>query len=327
MSSFIPVGKARFIYFLNEVQTILEKAASSENPALLLYKEDMRTPFFMLEALSRLYKKIHDHKKLKKLNQLFKDIEDRLGEIDFYDGFHKQFLDQKNIPDLILVYLKDKTDEKTEELNHYLKKENWIGKHKKRVSKIIKDLDEINWFDEKNDTIAILDIYHDDIKKVIKKYKNKNKQFTEIESDVHELRRQLRWLSIYLQALRGLMQLKLNPEPPDFLKKYLTPEIINSAYSVMPDGSALQHHILLNDNYFYSLSWMIAELGKLKESGLKIEILEESIAGVYKTKENVKQLVYSICDENQPTIPQILEQSQKVAGTFFDENILENIIA
>ena len=144
---------------------------------------------------------------------------------------------------------------------------------------------------------------------------------------MHDLRRELRWLSIYPQALGGLMQLKSNAEPPEFLKKYLTPEITSSLYNIMPDGSALSYHIMLNDDYFYALSWLIAELGKLKDSGLKIILLEESIAAVYKTKENVEQLVYSICGENQQTIPQILEESQKITATFFSEDILQNIIA
>jgi hypothetical protein len=38
-------------------------------------------------------------------------------------------------------------------------------------------------------------------------------------------------------------------------------------------------------------------------------------------------LVYSICGESQQTIPQILEQAQKITATFFSENILQNIIA
>jgi hypothetical protein len=123
------------------------------------------------------------------------------------------------------------------------------------------------------------------------------------------------------------MQLKENPEPPFYLKKYLTEEIVHSAFNVMPDGSALHDHIFLNNQYFYALSWMIAALGKLKDSGLKVEILKESIAEVYKTEEDVEQLVYSICDENQPTIAEILVQSQRIVTTFFEEDILENLLA
>jgi hypothetical protein len=326
MNNYISPGLSRFLFFLEKIKTILEKADSSENPALVAYTEDMRTPLFMLEALSRLYKKIHPHQKLKKLNQLFKDLEDRLGAIDYYDSFAKELANEKNIPEAVIIYLKDKTSERIQELNHHLKKKKWIGSDKKRLLKINKDLEKITWLNEKDDTAAVFKVYKKNIDKIIKRYKMPNLQFTDIENDVHELRRQLRWLSIYPQALRGLIQLKSDAEVPDFLKKYLTPDILNSLFNIMPDGTRLQEHILLNSNYYYALSWMIAELGKLKDSGLKIVIIEESIACVYKTKENTEQLAYSICGEKQMKIPQILTYSEQVTNTFFDENILEHLI-
>jgi hypothetical protein len=61
MNNYIPIGLSRFLYFLEKIKNILEKAESAENPALVAYTEDIRTPLFMLEALSRLYKKIHPH--------------------------------------------------------------------------------------------------------------------------------------------------------------------------------------------------------------------------------------------------------------------------
>ena len=118
----------------------------------------------------------------------------------------------------------------------------------------------------------------------------------------------------------------MDGEPPEFLKKYFTPEITNSPYNKMPDGSALENHIILNQNYYFALSWMIAELGKLKDSGLRIELLEKSIEKVYKAKDNVSQLAYSISDEVQPTILQILDEAQSMTKTFFDEDILEHIV-
>ena len=326
MNNYIPIGLSRFLFFLEKIKTILEKAESAQNPALVAYTEDMRTPLFMLEALSRLYKKIHPHQKLKKLNKLFKDLEDRFGAIDYYDSFAREFVNDTRIPEAITIYLQNKTRKKTEELNNDLKKHKWIGSNKKRLAKITKDLEKINWLNEREDTTAILNVYTKNIDKVIKRYKIPNLQFSDIENDVHELRRQLRWLSIYPQALRGLMQLKSNAEAPDFLNKYLTPEIVNSLFNIMPDGTGLQQHILLNDHYYYALSWMIAELGKLKDSGLKIVIIEESIANVYKTNEKTEQLAYSLCGETQMKIPQILTYSEQITQTFLDENILENLI-
>ncbi len=321
-----PPGKARFLYFLNQVQIILNKAKDSESPALLIYRENIRTPFFMLEALSRLYKKMLDKKKFKKLDVCFKGMEDLLGAIDFYDGFHKGFLARKNMPGPVTDYLKSKMDEKSKKLNHLLKKENWIGKHNKKVEKIIKKLDKIDWPGEEEDTIEILHIYKYYINKINQNYKKSGLAFKDIEADVHELRRELRWLSIYPQALRGLIQFKEDNEPQNFLNKYLTSEIINSPYNVMPDGSALQKHILVNKNYFYALSWMIDALGTLKDSGLTVMALEESLRSVYNITSGTEQLAYSICDDSQMKIPEILSRSQQIAKTFFEENILENLI-
>jgi hypothetical protein len=319
-------GKTRFLFFLNQLQIIIEKAEASENTALAIYSENARTPLFMLEGLTRIYKKIHNKKKFGNLNTLFKDFEDGLGMIDYYDGFHKEFINDKRMPDLITSYVNDKKEESIKTLRNDLLKDKWIGKHKKRIAKIIKKLNKIEWLDEEEDTREILKVYQHYIDKITEKYGSGCIHFTDIENDVHELRRELRWLSIYPQALPGLMQLNPETDPQEFLKKYLTPEIVNSLYNVMPDGSGLQDHIILNKNYFYALSWIIAKLGKLKDSGLKIDLIEESVISVYKTSAHTEQLAYSFCDESQLTISEILDQSQKIAQTFFDENILEHLI-
>lgn len=320
------VGKSRFLFYLNQLQNILEKAESSENEVISIYSQNARTPLFMLEGLTRIYKKMHDKKKFRKLNILFKDFEDSLGLIDFYDGFYHEFENDKRMPDLIASYVDDKKEKTLKELQEDLKKKKWIGKHKKRIAKIIEKLNGIAWLDEKEDTREILNVYQHYVDKTTEKYQEDKIHFTDLESDVHELRRELRWLSIYPQALLGLMQLTPETEPGEFFKKYLTPEIVNSPYNVMPNGSTLSDHITLNRNYFFALSWMIAELGKLKDSGLKIELVEESVVAVYKTSAHTEQLAYSLGDENKLTIAEILYQSETIAQTFFEENILEHLI-
>lgn len=319
-------GKARFLFFLNQLQNIIEKAESSENIALSIFGQNARTPLFMLEGLTRIYKKIYNKKKFSKLDTLFKDFEDRLGIVDYYDGFYKEFVNDKRIPDLITSCVYDKKDESLKALQDDLEQDKWIGKHKKRIAKIIKKLNKIDWLNEKQDTLEILKVYQHYVDKIAEKYGSGDIYFTDLENDVHELRRELRWLSIYPQAFVGLMQLTPETEPQEFLKKYLTLDIIKSPFNVMPDGSGLQDPIILNRNYFYALSWMIAELGKLKDSGLKIDVIEESVIEVYKPSAHTEQLAYSFCDESQLTIPEILDQSQKIAQTFFDENILQNLI-
>lgn len=122
MNNCTSVGKNRFNHFLTKIDEILNEAANSEDTARIIYSRDMRTPLFMLEALSRIYKKINSHKKFKKLNKKFKDLEDFIGKIDFYDGFHKEFMEDKKIPELVTVYAKDQTEKKIKEFNKHLKK-------------------------------------------------------------------------------------------------------------------------------------------------------------------------------------------------------------
>src|SRR5882757_1485380 len=98
-------GLARFEYHLTQVETLLAKAAVQKNPALWLYKNNLRTPFFMLEALAKLYAGIHNKKKFTKLNEQFKLIEDTLGAIDYYDAFANEFKANKKIPADVTGYL------------------------------------------------------------------------------------------------------------------------------------------------------------------------------------------------------------------------------
>ena len=58
--------------------------------------------------------------------------------------------------------------------------------------------------------------------------------FDNVEEDVHELRRKLRWLSIYPQALQGFIQYSKDKKTELHLKKYLTKQIVNSPYNKLP---------------------------------------------------------------------------------------------
>ena len=72
-------GLLRFEFFLNQLETIILKADKQKNPGLFLYKNNARTPLFMLEALSKMYAEIHNKKKFSKLKEHFK-----FQEVFFY---------------------------------------------------------------------------------------------------------------------------------------------------------------------------------------------------------------------------------------------------
>ncbi|MEO6655229.1 MAG: hypothetical protein ABIO36_04035, partial [Pyrinomonadaceae bacterium] len=132
-----------------------------------------------------------------------------------------------------------------------------------------------------------------------------------LESQVHELRRKLRWLSIYPQALQGCIQLTINASNDKNVAKYLTSEIVNSPFNKMPAPGTNRYLLMFNKYYFLALSWMIAELGKLKDQGLRIVVLNES---GYDSK------------SDQTVTAEILSQATDICRSYFSEKDLDKII-
>ena len=321
-------GQIRFEYFLNQLQELIAKSSKQKNPALWLYQNNARTPLFMLEGLAKLYAGIHNKKKFTKIKEHVKLLEDAIGQIDYYDAFAKEFVSNKKIPAGIKNYLQAQSREKIQSLNEILHENNWLGYDADRIEKIRKKLGEADWQDEKEEIKSIHQYYIAAINKILEFINEKNFQFTNVEKDLHEFRRMIRWLSIYPQALRGCVQLsKSKIAIPKYLTKYLTKEITGSAYNKMPDAAGMKHFLLFDQNRFYALSWMIAQLGNLKDSGLKVEVIKEALLQTSKTAEKeALEKAYKLAGPNHKTIQQLLDASETTIKTFCKEKNLEALI-
>lgn len=321
-------GFARFEYYLNQLQTLLTKAAKQKNPALWLYQNNVRTTLFMLEGLAKLYAGLHNKKKFSKIKEHFKLLEDTLGVIDYYDAFSKQFSTNKKIPATVTSYLQAQTREKTQQLNEILIAKKWTGSSESRIDKIKSKLNNADWLKPANEMDAMASFYGEAIYTITAFVSETKFHFDNVEADVHELRRKLRWLSIYPQALQGCVQLsKNNKAVPKALKKYLTKPIINSPFNKLPDAGSNTHFLLLNQNYFYALSWMIAALGKLKDNGLGVIAVKEALqqtAAV--TDEAAYKKAYELLGSKQIKINSLLNSAEKTCKAFFAENNLEYLV-
>lgn len=152
--------------------------------------------------------------------------------------------------------------------------------------------------------------------------------FTELEAQVHEMRRKLRWLSIYPQALQGLIQLNDGAATNPALQKYLTPEIVNSPFNKMPPPGMNTSFLLLEKNYFLALSWMISALGTLKDDGLRIVAVTEAIQqteGI--SHEAACEKALGILGADSTALQQVLDKSTAICKTFFEENIPDKLIS
>ena len=321
-------GQIRFEYFLNQLQELIAKSSKQKNPALWLYQNNARTPLFMLEGLAKLYAGIHNKKKFSKIKEHVKLLEDAIGQIDYYDAFAKEFVGNKKIPAVITNYLQAQSREKIQSLNEILHENNWLGDEANRIEKIRKKLSEADWQDEKEEIKSNHQFYISAINKILEFVNEKNFQFTNVENDLHEFRRMIRWLSIYPQALRGCIQLSTpKTATPKYLAKYLTKSVKTSPYNILPDAADQKHFLLFNKNRFYALSWLISELGNLKDNGLKVEVIKEALLQTSKINEqNALAQAYKLAGPGQKTIQQLLDASEKIINTFCREKNLEALI-
>jgi len=320
-------GPLRFVYFLNKLQALLNAASKQKNPALWLYKNDARTPLFMLEALSKMYSKIHNKKKFTKLKEQFKLLEDTIGAIDYYDNIAKDTSTSNKIPADITSYLLAQTREKIQSLNEILVEKGWLSTDHKRIKKIQKNLNEADWLHEEEEIKAINEFYGEAIYDITEFIQTDAYHFDNIEADVHELRRRLRWLSIYPHSLLGTIQLSKNKTSQKWLSKYLTKEITGSAFNKLPDANDSVCFLLLEQSYFYSLSWMIAELGKIKDNGLHVVAVKEALVQTAQlTEEDALKKTYSLLGPKQKKIEQLLKDASAICKVYFGEQNLENLV-
>lgn len=320
-------GPGRFEFWLIKLDEVLKQAAKTKDPALFLYQNNTRTTLYMLEALAKLYAGIHNRKKFTKCMLYFKAIEDLLGAVDFYDSFSKDFGADASIPVEIVRYTEEKRNEKSSLLNSLLVKKKWINSGTTRTNKIRKKLKAADWQKSSKEIESIENFYRISIEGINDFYKCTGPHFTDLEMQVHSLRRKLRWLSIYPQALNGAVQLSEKEEQDENLYKYLTPEIINSPFNKMPPPLNNKEVLVLNKNYFLSLSWMISELGKIKDKGLRILALAEAIKNTSQVTEEIAlQQAEELNKTSNGGLKIVMAIAKEICEVYFKEKNLEKMM-
>ena len=320
-------GNKRFEYYFTKLQLLLNQAAKQKNPALWLYTNNARTSLFMLEGLSKIYSGLHNKKSFTKIKEQLKLLEDTLGVIDYYDNIAKDFAKNKKIPAGIVNYLQAQTREKIQSLNELLIEKKWLSNEDSRVKKMQKKLSKADWLPADEEVKMFAEFYGKSIYEITEFVKTKKYRFENMETDVHELRRKLRWLSIYPQALQGCIQLAENKTSPAHLKKYQTKEIVTSPYNKMPDAADNKQFLILEKKFFYSLSWMIDALGKLKDNGLHIIALKEALQQTATLKDDAAyKKAYQLLGTKQEKLPALLSKSSAICKIYFEEHNLEHLL-
>ena len=318
-----------FLHFSKQLELLLSKASKQKNPALWLHKNDARTPLFMLEALTRLHSKAFNEKLFDKWNIRFKKLEDLFGEIEqFYTLENELKLNKKSRPGVtkeVLKYFSITANNFVVKCNQRLQEKDWLNNKLKSFDYKLSEFDvEYNqeYLDELKYTMA------GEIESIISFAKKSNYHFTKIEAEVHELRRKLRWLSIYAQALNGLIQLKKSNKKTKFKFNYLTKDVLNSPFNKLPPRPINTAVIEFDQDAFFALSWMINKLAQLKDNGLKIQKLCDAIYIVENVNtEEANKKAISILGLKSDAQANILKEASTVLETFLaKDKVLDYLI-
>lgn len=315
-----------FVHYVGIWARLLQQANHSKDAAQYLLTHDARTPLFYLEAMTRVLMHEHNPKRMRKLNELFKVFEDALGVMDYYAGLLHDFKGNRKIPVKARRLLQDKYRLSSEHLNTLLHEYRWLGTDADRLRKVHKSLDNMDWLNDRELRKALKRRYQDDIQAISREMK---RPLEDIENDVHELRRDTRWLSIFPQAFKGFIRLHPQAVIPTNLSKYATTEIIQSPFNQLPAVDSVDEVLWLNPAAYYGISWLIAQLGTLKDEGLRLQALTELLRETSLVKLSRVQALKDAqtrLGEQQPAIDEILQTARVLVKQVRDDKVMAQLL-
>jgi hypothetical protein len=238
-----------------------------------LFKSDFRGKLFAVEGILRFHIKSPENKLSKNENTALekilletKQIEDFLGsysllfELEEYASqhlsleLHKKFTtdivkEQKTKHSQLIAFLKQYQIQ-AKKHHTQLKKINWPKKEKKFLKKTLNS--ELKRLDKK---------VSKDLKKLIltEKY-----GYEELEEGLHEFRRAIRWISIYIQGYKPFFKLSKLPKNMKQHELNIIKEYKNSPFAILSEGEDL---IEIDALQYYKLSYYINFIGKIKNQG------------------------------------------------------------
>lgn len=312
-----------FEIHLKKIETLMSAAAESENPALYLFENDARTPFFMLEALARLSFEFYEKSRFEKLLIRFKAFEDLLGAIDYADEAGQELAKVERVPSAVLAHFQYEKQRRLDELTRLLQDEHWLDG--KRVAKIRKKLAKADFASAKREIKMLEKLYSKLTDELCERFEGEI-VFTDVEKDVHELRRDLRWLSIYPHAVPGAIRLSgATKKPAPELRKYLTTEVLTSRFNKFAEPIEDEKPLRLDQNSFYALSWMISELGQLKDEGLLHEALHHALMmTIGKTDREAEKRTNELLRGRETG--EILQLAQLIVRDYFEGKSLSSLV-
>ncbi len=319
-------AQTRFLKPAQALNEILAKGKSQKDKSTWFYKSDARDILFRLEALCRIYRKMHDKKFFDYWYKEFKHMEDLLGRMDHYDEMHAEFSTYKEFKKSADAIFLKRYKEISDFLAGALLNDGWLNGEK--MEAFTNGLNDVNWSDDDEDMLDFGDTMCNEMDKLTDKYANGELDPFKLEAGMHEFRRRLRWVSIYAQAANGMVQLRPIKNIPANLAKYCPKEITSSPFNVFDKAAKGQETIIIQSTHFYALSWLILRLSRLKDIGVRYDSFNEMMRASGSKDAKVIAKFKATCEYDPDQIATLIESDidDFIYKDFISERICRDIM-
>ena len=269
----------RVLVHVATIDEVLRSETDPEKLVELVMQKDIRRQVFLLEGIAKLYQDIHGDPAVQ-VYENTKRLEDALGAVS---------MTKSNLTFALEVHKKQPLDPRV-----LTTLEEELAKAKTALQKILVD----EWVPRKDGALhaegqspAMQSIirgwgdarwasYDKDIKKVreeiasrLEKLESTPFDMNDLQGGVHELRRQLRWIPIYSEALNGLVHLDDDKNPIAAYAPLLQDPLAQSKYVTLPAPTREQKTIEVPKSLYVAAMKLILDLGAIKDAGEPIEFL------------------------------------------------------
>lgn len=305
---------------LESLKALALSRSAKQTPELYLYKNGARNILFRIEGLLRICRKIYDKKTFNVKYKLVKSLEDGLGAIDHFDALAKEYAESGQ-PKSVISYFSKNSSNQVINFKKIISETNLCSTG--FFEDFSKVMSETKWYEAVKEKEKIRKFLIRQIEKIEEDFKSGELNFNDIELGIHEVRRRIRWISIYASSLNGLVQLRKTVVKDTLLQEYLTKETVTSPYNKFPKQIKGIKSIYITDENFYALSWLINELGILKDEGLKLHEVESAAkASALKDKATLKT---NLSENLRPYSVLCSEAEQTLRKFIFQKNVFEKI--
>lgn len=315
--SLLKIPPFLFIEHLKELETIAGTTNGSPQAALKFYKAGARNELFKLESLARIYRGTISKHKFEQLYQRLKAVEDELGKYDYNEELYIDISAKKGTSAVIIKHFQLTLELNRKELHEFLVSEGWLPSTGSQYITIKKEILEFSFPSAEELRVPIANFIITQIEEIIKKYDDGTFDLNDIEGGLHELRRRLRWISLYAQVTSGLIQLKPTKNITEEIAHLIPDSVKNSPFNKLPSKMKGVDPLYIEDTNFYLLSKIIAELGVLKDRALKAEALISAaqMSGMKDHDQTEQILEHFGMAENEVELA--ADKAREIADVFF----------